>query len=80
MTRSPRRSTLSSLAKSIGGGIRFTEKGEFFLEQPYQLPDVQQKELSLLLSEIGTIIVGKRKPFTSEDRERVLKVVKAVLG
>jgi hypothetical protein len=80
VTRPPRRSTLVALAKSVGGEIRFTRKGEFFVQQPYQLPEIQQKELSLLLSELATMVIGKGKPFTKEDRETIVRVVKAVLG
>jgi transcriptional regulator with XRE-family HTH domain len=80
VTRPPRRSSLSSLAAAVGAEVHFDgKKNQFFLTQKFQLPEVGTKELNLLLSEIGSLVLSRRKSLTKEERERIARVVKAVL-
>ena len=80
VTRPPRRSTLSSLAKAIRAEVRYEGDGDrFYLTQQFELPKTEGKEISLLLHEIGSWIMTRRKPLTKEERERIVRVVKAVV-
>lgn len=80
VTRPPRRSTLSGLAASIGGEVTFdSKKNQFAIVQKYELPKTEAKEVSLLLSEIGAMIVSRRKPMSREEREKIARVVKALV-
>jgi len=47
--------------------------------QKYDLPKTEAKEISLLLSEIGSWIMSRRKALTKEERERIIRVVKALV-
>jgi transcriptional regulator with XRE-family HTH domain len=81
VTRPPRRSTLSALASAIGAEVQFEENGkQFALVQKYDLPRTEARELSLLLSQIGRWIQSRGKPISKEERERIVRVVKAVVG
>jgi transcriptional regulator with XRE-family HTH domain len=81
VTRPPRRSTLSALGQAIGADLQFDgEKNQFALVQKYELPKTEARELSLLLSEIGNWIMSRRKALTKEERERIVRVVKALIG
>ena len=80
VTRPPRRSTLSVLAATLGADLQFdTANNQFALVQRYDLPRTEAKELSLLLSEIGSWILSRRKRLTGEERELILRVVKAMV-
>jgi transcriptional regulator with XRE-family HTH domain len=79
VTRPPRRSTIAALAKTVGAEIRF-DRNRFFLMQPFELPKIEAKELNLLLSEIGSMILSLRRSLSREERERIVRVVKAVMG
>jgi hypothetical protein len=81
VTRPPRRSTVSSLAQSIGARVHFdSKKNTFALMHDFEIPKTKAKELSMLLSEIGSWILSRRKVITKEERERIVRVVKAVVG
>jgi hypothetical protein len=47
--------------------------------QKFDLPETDSKELSHLLSEIGDWIISRRKRITWEERDRIVRVVKAVV-
>jgi hypothetical protein len=80
VTRPPRRSTVAALAQSIGAQVRFEEKNNLFeLVQDFELPKTESKELSLLLSEIGSVILARRKKLTRDQRKQIVRVVKALL-
>jgi transcriptional regulator with XRE-family HTH domain len=80
VTRPPRKSTLAALAKAVGAEIHFDSKRNvFYLTQQFQLPKTEAKELSLLLGEIGSLILSRRRSLTKEERERIVRVVRAVL-
>jgi transcriptional regulator with XRE-family HTH domain len=81
VSRPPRRSTVSALAQAIGARVHFdSEKNMFALFQQFDLPKTDAKQLSLLLSEIGSWIISRRKLVTKEERERIVRVVKASVG
>jgi transcriptional regulator with XRE-family HTH domain len=81
VTRPPRRSSLSALATAVGAEVHFdVKKNQFYLTQQFQLPDAGTKELNLLLSEIGSAILSRRTSLAKDERERIVRVVKAVLG
>ena len=81
VSRPPRRSTVSALGQAIGARVHFDgKKNVFALFQQFELPKTEAKELSLLLSEIGSWIISRRKPVTKDERERLVRVVKAVLS
>jgi transcriptional regulator with XRE-family HTH domain len=81
VTRPPRRSSLSALASAVGAEVQFDgRRNQFALVQKYDLPRTEAKELSLLLSEIGSWILSRGKPISKEDRERIVRVVKAVVA
>jgi hypothetical protein len=81
VTRPPRRSTLSTLAAAVGAKVHFDGKrNQFSITQPFQLPEAGTKELNLLLSEMGSVILSRKKSPTRQERERIVGVVKAVLG
>jgi hypothetical protein len=81
VTRPPRRSTVSSLGQAIGASVHFdSEKNTFTLVQQVEIPQTRAKELSNMLSEIGSIILNRGKPLTKEERERVVRVVKALVA
>ncbi len=80
VTRPPRKSTLSSLASAVGAEIQFdSKKNIFFLVQKYEMPKTKAKELALLLSDIGTLIMNSRRTITREERDRIVRVVKALI-
>jgi transcriptional regulator with XRE-family HTH domain len=81
VTRPPRRSSLTALASAIGAEVQFEENGkQFALVQKYDLPRTEAKELSLLLSQIGNWIQSRGKAISKGDRERIVRVVKALIG
>lgn len=81
VTRPPRRSTLSALASAVGAEVQFDgRRNQFALVQKYDLPRTEAKELSLLLSQIGSWILSRGKSLSKEDRERIVRVVKAVVA
>lgn len=81
VTRPPRRSTLAALARVVGADLHFDGKrNQFFLTQQFQLPKTEAKELSFLLSEIGSLILSRRRILTKEERERIVRVVKALVA
>jgi hypothetical protein len=47
--------------------------------QKFELPETDSKDLGLLLSEIGDWIISRRKRMTRQERDRIVRVVKAVL-
>jgi hypothetical protein len=80
VSRPPRRSTVSALAQSIGARVHFdSEKNLFALFQQFELPKTEAKELSLLLSEIGSWMISRRKPLSKEERAQIVRVVKALV-
>ncbi len=80
VTRPSRRSTVSALAQTIGAEVQFdSARNQFVLVQKYELPETDSKDLGLLLSEIGDWILSRKKRITREERERIVRVVKAVL-
>jgi hypothetical protein len=80
VTRPSRRSTLSALAQTVGAEIQFdSARNQFALVQKYDLPETESKELGLLLSEIGDWIISRKKRITKGERDRIVRVVKAVL-
>ncbi len=80
VTRPPRKSTLSSLASAVGAEVQIdSKKNIFFLVQKYEMPKLRAKELSLLLSDIGNIVMDSRRTITREERERIVRVVKALI-
>jgi transcriptional regulator with XRE-family HTH domain len=80
VSRPPRRSTVTALAQAIGARVHFdSEKNMFALFQQFDLPKTNAKELSLLLSEIGSWIISRRKPLTKDERDRMVRIVKATL-
>ena len=80
VTRPPRRSTVSALAQAVGAEVHFdSKKNQFFLFQKYELPKTEAKELGLLLSEIASVILSRRKRISKGDRERIVRVVKAIV-
>ena len=81
VTRPPRKSTISSLASAVGSKVHFhSEKGTFAIYQDVELPETESKELTLLYSEIGSWILTRRKTLKKEEREQIVRVVKAMLG
>ena len=80
VSRPPRRSTVVALGKSVGADVHFDgKKNRFFLTQQYELPKTRGKELSLLLSEIGSTIMSRGKSLSKEERGRIVRVVKALV-
>ena len=80
VSQPPRRSTIAALGKVLGAEVHFDgRKNKFYLTQQFQLPKTEVKELSLLLSEIGSLILSRRRTLTAEERERIVRVVKAVV-
>jgi hypothetical protein len=64
----------------VGADVHFESKrNRFGLVQKYELPKTQPKALSLFLSEIGNSIVSRRKTITKEERERIVRVVRALV-
>jgi hypothetical protein len=81
VSRPPRRSTVSALAQAIGARVHFdSAKNVFAVFQQFDLPKTDAKQLSLLLSDIGSWIISRRKPITKDERERIVRVVKASVG
>lgn len=79
-TRPPRKSTISSLATSLGAQVTFdTKRGTFSLIQEFELPSTASEEIRSVLNDIGRILSARRKPMNREERDRLLRVVKAVL-
>ena len=80
VTRPSRRSTLSALAQTVGAEVQFdSARNLFALMQKFELPETDSKDLGLLLSEIGDWIISRRKRMTRQERDRIVRVVKAVL-
>ena len=80
VTRPPRKSTLSALGKVINADVRFqSDKNKFLLAHDHETPDINAKQISLLLSEIGTWLASRKKRLTEEERERIVRVVKAMI-
>jgi transcriptional regulator with XRE-family HTH domain len=79
VTRPPRRSTLSSLARTMGARVHFDSKRNRFA----LLQDIDwrpEKELSLVLSDIASVLVASgKKHFTQGERDRISRVVKALM-
>jgi hypothetical protein len=68
------------LAKAVGAELSFeSKKNRFLLSQKFDLPKTQAKELSLLLSQIASWIMAKRRHITKVERERIVRVVKALI-
>ena len=81
VTRPPRKSTLTALAKVIGAEVHYeSSRNLFSLTQAFEMPKTEAKELNLLLSEIGNIVMTKRRSLSKEERERIVRVVKALVG
>jgi len=79
VTRPPRRSSITALASAVGAEVIYDgKKNQFALVQKFELPKTQAKEISLLLSEIGSWIVTNRRSMTKEERERIVRVIKAL--
>jgi hypothetical protein len=55
-------------------------RNQFALVQKYDLPRTEAKELSLLLSQIGSWVLSRGKLISKEDPERIVRVVKALVG
>ena len=80
VTRPPRRSTVSALGRVIGADVQFdSDKNLFHLTQRIDMPKTEEKELSLMLSEIGSWVLSRGRPVTREDRALVVRVVKALI-
>ena len=80
VTQPPRRSTVSALAQAVNADVKFdSKKNLLHLVRRYEVPDTGARELNRLLAEIGRLISGKRKEITTEERERIVRVVKALL-
>ncbi len=79
VTRPPRRSTLASLARSMGARVHFdSKKNRFALLQDIDWRP--EKELSLILSDIASVLVASgKKRFSQEERERIVRVVTALV-
>lgn len=81
VTRPPRKSTLAGLAKTVGAEVRFmSEKNKFLISHDHEAPDINARQISLLLSDIGTWLASRKKRITQEERERIVRVVRAVVG
>lgn len=80
ITRPPRKSTISSLANSLGAQITFdTKRRTFSLIQEFELPSTTSAEIRAVLNDIGRLLSARRKPLKREERDRLMRVVKAVL-
>ncbi len=86
VTRPPRRSTVSALAHVVGANVAFDSRtNKFALIQTIDLKRIPPNhEFSLLVSQIASILMGQlirtgKKKFTKEERERIVRVVKAVV-
>jgi transcriptional regulator with XRE-family HTH domain len=80
ITRPPRKSTISSLATSLGAQITFdTKRRTFSLIQEFELPPTASAEIRAVLNEIGGILSARQKPLNREERDRLLRVVRALL-
>ena len=80
VTRPPRRSSITAIASAVGAEVIYDgKKNRFALVQKFELPKTQAKEISLLLSEIGSWIVTSRRTMTKEERDRIVRVVKALV-
>ena len=80
VTRPPRRSTISSLAKAVGARVGFDSKRNRFavLQDTDWRPDL---EVSMILSQIAAVLVASgRRHFSKEERERIVRVVEALVG
>lgn len=80
VTRPPRKSTLAALARAVGAEVRFmSDKNKFLISHEHESPDINARQISLLLSEIGTWLASRKKRLTEEERERLVRVLKAVV-
>ena len=82
VTRPPRRSTLGSLAQSIGARVSFVTKDKsvhFGVCQDYEMPKTERREISLLLSQIGSLVLSSGRRISAEDRQRIVKVVRVLI-
>lgn len=80
VTRPPRKSTLASLAKVVSAKVTFhSDKGTFAICQEFELPKTESREISLLLSEIGSVVMTHKKRLTKQERDTIVRVVKSLL-
>jgi len=80
VTRPPRRSSITAIASAVGAEVIYDgKKNRFALVQKFELPKTRAKEISLLLSEIGSWIAASRRSMTKEERDRIVRVVKALV-
>lgn len=86
VSRPPRRSTVVALARVVGADVVFDRENRFHLTRTYDLDKAPKgAENSLFFSQIATVLMGslakaKRQTFTSEEKQRLLGVIKAVLA
>jgi len=86
VSRPPRRSTVVALARVVGADVVFDRENRFHLTRTYDLDKTPKgAENSLFFSQIATVLMGslaktKRQTFTSEEKQRILGVVKAVVA
>jgi hypothetical protein len=72
---------LTALARVAGADIRFNSStNKFLLSYEHEAPDIDSKQISLLLSEVGTWLASRKKRLTDAERERIVNVVKAMVG
>jgi hypothetical protein len=65
---------------TVGAEVQFdSARNQFALVQNFELPETESKDLGFLLSEIGSWLISRRRRVTSEERDRIVRAVKAVL-
>lgn len=70
-------------SQSISAGAELSLDGKKESARSDAAITVSQKEaweLSLLPSEIGSLVLSKRKSLTEEEQERIVRAVKAMVG
>ena len=86
VSRPPRRSTVVALARVVGADVVFDRENRFHLTQTSDLDKMPKAaENSLFFSQIATVLMGSltksnRPAFTSEEKQRILGVVKALVA
>jgi len=86
VSRPPRRSTVVALARVVGADVVFDRENRFHLTRTYDLDKTPKgAENSLFFSQIATVLMGslaktKRQTFTSEEKQRILGVIKALVA
>ena len=86
VSRPPRRSTVVALARVVGADVVFDRENRFHLTRTYDLAKTPKgAENSLFFSQIATVLLGSltksnRQAFTSEEKQRILGVVKALVA